>query len=49
MIKAVMLLSKYTTELRYLLEMNYDLGLNDYPIWEESHREELNKRIKEHY
>ena len=26
-----MLLSKYTTELRYLLEMNYDLGLNDYP------------------
>lgn len=44
-----MILSKYTTELRYLLEMNYDLGLNDYPIWEESHREELNKRITEHY
>ena len=42
-------MSKYTTELRYLLEMNFDLGLKNYPIWEESHREELNKRITEHY
>lgn len=42
-------MSKYTTELRYLLEMNFDLGLKDYPIWEETHREELNKRITEHY
>lgn len=42
-------MSKYTTELRYLLDMNFDLGLQDYPIWEESHREQLNTSIKNHY
>ena len=47
MIKGVMVLSKYSRELGYVLEMNYDLGLKEYGIWEEWEREELNKRIKE--
>ena len=42
-------MSKYTTELRYLIESNFDLGLNDYPIFDESYRELLNQKIINHY
>lgn len=42
-------MSKYTTELRYLEEMKYDYGQNDYPIFDENYREVLNKKIKDHY
>lgn len=42
-------MSKYTTELRYLVEMNFDLGLKDYPIFDELYRKPLNDKIIEHY
>ena len=42
-------MSKYTTELRYLIESNFDIGLDDYPIFDESYRELLNQKIINHY
>lgn len=42
-------MSRYTIELRYLIEVNYDLGLKDYPIFDESYREQLNNKIIQHY
>lgn len=42
-------MSKYSTELRHLLSNNYDIGLQDYPIFDESYRAELNAKIIEHY
>lgn len=42
-------MSKYTVELRSLIENGFDIGLKDYPIYEESHREELNNKLIEHY
>lgn len=42
-------MSKYTTELRYLIENHFDLGLQDYPIFDEAYRETLNKKIINHY
>lgn len=42
-------MSKYTTELRYLVESGFDLGLKSYPIFNENHRADLNKKIIEHY
>lgn len=42
-------MSKYTVELRELLEQNVDIGLKNYPIWDETHREILNKKIINHY
>lgn len=42
-------MSKYTTELRYILETGYDLGMKDYPIWDEVHRNQLNQKIYNHY
>lgn len=42
-------MSKYTTELRYLVESNFDLGLKDYPIFDEAYRETLNQKIIRHY
>lgn len=42
-------MSKYTTELRYLRETGYDLGLKDYPIFDENYREVLNKKILDYY
>jgi hypothetical protein len=44
-----MKMSRYTIELRYLVEGNYDLGLKDYPIFDESYREQLNNKIIQHY
>ena len=42
-------MSKYTTELRYLIENNFDIGLKDYPIFDENYRESLNRKIINHY
>lgn len=42
-------MAKYTTELRTLVEINYDLGLDDYPIFDEAYRTVLNKKIIDHY
>ena len=42
-------MSRYTIELRYLIEGNYDLGLKDYPIFDKSYREQLNNKIIQHY
>ena len=42
-------MSKYTTELRYLCEMEYDYGQNSYPIFDENYRATLNKKIENHY
>lgn len=42
-------MSRYTIELRYLIEGNYDLGLKDYPIFDEAYREQLNNKIIQHY
>ena len=42
-------MSKYTTQLRWLIETNYDLGLQDYPIFDESYRKHLNKTIIDHF
>lgn len=42
-------MSKYTTELRYLIESNFELGLDDYPIFDENYRELLNQKIINHY
>ena len=42
-------MSKYTTELRYLIENNFDIGLKDYPIFDENYREALNQKIINHY
>lgn len=38
-----------TITLKSLLDSGFDLGLKDYPIWNEDHREELNKKIINHY
>lgn len=43
------MMSKYTVELRELIEQGVDIGLKNYPIWDEKHREELNKKIINHY
>lgn len=59
-------MSKYTTELRWIVEQELDnkkldhkesnwpsvyakIGLADYPIFNEAHREELNNKIIRHY
>ena len=42
-------MSKYTTELRYIIESGYDLGLKDYPLFTESYRSVLNNKILEHF
>ncbi len=42
-------MSTYTTQLRYIVESGYDLGLKSYPIFDEGYRELLNNKIIEHY
>lgn len=42
-------MSQYTTELRYLITQGYDFGLNEYPIFDETYRAVLNKKILDHY
>lgn len=38
-----------TPQLRRVLDMGYDLGLKHYPIFSESHRQELNDKIVNHF
>lgn len=43
-------MSKYTTELRYIIESGYELkALEDYPIFDENYRQILNKYILNHF
>lgn len=42
-------MANYTIEVRSLLAKNYHFALDDYPIFEEAHREELNRKILDHY
>lgn len=42
-------MAKYTTELRTLIKNGFDIGLNDYPIFDENYRPILNKKIVDHY
>lgn len=42
-------MSKYTTELRWIVENEYDLQLNEYPIFDENYRQKLNQKIINHY
>jgi hypothetical protein len=42
-------MAHYTVELDSLIRNNYDLGLKDYPIFDESYRDALNKKILDHF
>lgn len=42
-------MAKYTIELRNLLASGYDIGLNDYPIYDEAYRPLLNQKIIDRY
>ena len=39
----------FNMTLRDILDYGYDIGLNDYPIWDETKRSWLNDRIVEHF
>ena len=42
-------MAKYTIELRKLIQNDFDIGLKDYPIFDEEYRDTLNKKIINHY
>lgn len=42
-------MSTYTTTVRSMIENYFDLGLKEYPIFDENYREGLNKKIINHY
>lgn len=42
-------MSKYTVQLGDLLASGYDIGLDEYPIFDEGYRAALNEKIKTHY
>ena len=42
-------MAHYTVTIKTLLDNGFDLGLQDYPIWNESYRNILNKKILDHY
>lgn len=42
-------MARYTVELRWLVENNYSLNLDNYPIWSEDYRETLNDKIIQYY
>nr|DAX02401.1 MAG TPA: Lower collar protein [Caudoviricetes sp.] len=42
-------MAKYTIELGRLLENHFNIGLKDYPIFDENYREALNEKIINHY
>ena len=42
-------MAHYTVTIKTLLDNHFDLGLQDYPIWNESYRNILNKKILDHY
>lgn len=42
-------MSKYTTELRYMVESGFDLQMTSYPIFNEAYRAQLNQKIIDHF
>jgi len=42
-------MADFTMELRHVLEIESDIGLNDYPIFDEEYRTALNQKIIEHF
>lgn len=42
-------MAKYTIELGRLLESHFNIGLKDYPIFDENYRQTLNEKIINHY
>ena len=42
-------MATYTTLVRTLVENHFDLGLKDYPIFDENYRATLNDKIIKHY
>ena len=42
-------MAQYTTELGSIVKAGYDLGLDQYPIFDETYRAKLNDKIIEHY
>lgn len=42
-------MSKYTTTVYHLVQTGFDLGLKDYPIFDENYRETLNKNILDYF
>lgn len=42
-------MARYTALLRDIVESGFDLGLQDYPIFDETHRQILNDKIVDHY
>lgn len=42
-------MSNYTTQLGYIIDSGFDIGLQDYPIFDEAHRTILNNKIIEHF
>lgn len=43
-------MSDFTTKLRYILDdVNFDIGMEDYPIFDENYRHILNAKIFNHY
>lgn len=42
-------MAKYTVELGKLIETGFDLGLDKYPIFDETYRRHLNNKILHHY
>ena len=42
-------MSKYTITIKNLIDNEFDFGLNDYPIFNESYRNILNQKILNHY
>lgn len=42
-------MSKYTITIKNLMDNNFDFGLQDYPIWNETYRNTLNQKILNHY
>ena len=44
-----MINARYTIPLCNLIEEGFDIGLKDYPIWDEEHRKVLNDKIIKHY
>lgn len=44
-----MINAQYTVPLCNLIEAGFDIGLKDYPIWDEEHRNVLNDKIIKHY
>lgn len=42
-------MAHYTTTIRTLIDNNFDFGLTEYPIFDETYRETLNQNILNHY